>query len=100
MREIWIDKTKCTQCQKCARECGLDIITAANGGFPQIHDPGKCFACGHCVAVCPSGAMMHSDFPYAELDKAGRICFIMRLLLCSLRVRAKTRLAKTIRCLR
>ena len=70
MREIWVDKTRCTQCQKCARECFLDIITAANGGFPQINDPGKCIGCGHCVAVCPSGAMMHSDFPYSELLKA------------------------------
>ena len=70
MRKISIDETKCTKCHKCARECGLDIITASDDGVPQIHDPGKCFGCGHCVAVCPSGGMMHSDFPYQELIKA------------------------------
>jgi nitroreductase/NAD-dependent dihydropyrimidine dehydrogenase PreA subunit len=76
MRKIWVDKTRCAQCQKCARECFHDVITAANSGFPQINDPGKCIGCGHCVAVCPSGAMMDSDFPYSELQKAqpGVIC--------------------------
>jgi nitroreductase/NAD-dependent dihydropyrimidine dehydrogenase PreA subunit len=70
VREIWVDKTKCTRCLKCARECFLDIITAASGDLPQINDPGKCIGCGHCVAVCPSGALIHSDFPYSELHKA------------------------------
>jgi nitroreductase/NAD-dependent dihydropyrimidine dehydrogenase PreA subunit len=70
VRKIWVDKTRCTRCQKCARECFLDIITATSGDLPQINDPSKCIGCGHCVAVCPSGALMHSDFAYSELLKA------------------------------
>ncbi len=70
MRTITINTTKCTKCKKCVRVCDLDIITETADGAPQINDPDKCFSCGHCVAMCPSGAMCHSEFPIQQLTLA------------------------------
>jgi len=66
MAQLTIDIDKCAKDGICADECPLKIISL-NGpnGFPQIK-PGAesaCFACGHCVAVCPRGALDCSEVP-------------------------------------
>lgn len=33
------------------------------GGFPDVVSPQTCIVCGHCVAACGDGAVVHSDFP-------------------------------------
>lgn len=44
--------------------CVHDIFRQdEKGTVPKIVRPESCFRCGHCVAVCPHGAVSHSDFP-------------------------------------
>ncbi|MDX2440851.1 MAG: 4Fe-4S binding protein [Desulfobacterales bacterium] len=60
MAFLTIDKTKCKQDGICAAECPRRIITQEDDkSFPQISkaDEAICMACGHCVAVCPYGAL-------------------------------------------
>lgn len=60
MAILTIDKTKCKQDGICAAECPRRIITLENGNhFPRIAaaDEASCMVCGHCVAVCPHGAL-------------------------------------------
>ena len=60
MAFLKIDETKCNQDGICAAECPRRIITQADGkSFPQVSeaDEAYCMACGHCVAVCPYGAL-------------------------------------------
>ncbi len=58
-----IDESKCKQDEFCARECPAAIIRLPKDGFPEIVTGGEigCIRCGHCVAVCPHGALSHAD---------------------------------------
>lgn len=59
---------KCTKCGVCVDTCPVRGIIMTKEG-PELL-PGMClgtytFACGHCVAVCPEGALEHKLAPLA-----------------------------------
>lgn len=60
MSLITIDREKCKQDGLCVAECpfGL-IIENEDGGYPEIKAAAAkfCIRCGHCVSVCPHGAL-------------------------------------------
>ena len=61
-----IDETKCKKDGICARECPMVIIKLKDGnGFPEMVPGGEsiCNNCGHCVAICPNGALSHVSVP-------------------------------------
>jgi nitroreductase/NAD-dependent dihydropyrimidine dehydrogenase PreA subunit len=61
-----IDENKCNKDGICANECPMVIIKLKDGnGFPEMVPGGEgiCTKCGHCVAVCPSGALSHASVP-------------------------------------
>lgn len=63
-----IDQTKCHQDGLCAAECPMGIIRfEGKGNFPEIPQESEamCIGCGHCVAVCPHGALDHAEVPLA-----------------------------------
>ena len=71
-----IDKNKCVECGKCAKECPygaianfkrpcerackFDAISMAEGGEAEINND-KCVACGACVYTCPFGATVDTS---------------------------------------
>ena len=63
-----VDESKCKRDGICAQVCPSQIIVLkGDKGFPEI--PAKfeagCIQCGHCVAVCPHGALSHGELPSA-----------------------------------
>jgi nitroreductase/NAD-dependent dihydropyrimidine dehydrogenase PreA subunit len=63
---LTIDETKCKKDGLCARECPMVIIKLKDGdGFPELAPGGEkaCNNCGHCVAICPHGALNHAGVP-------------------------------------
>lgn len=57
---VTIDKDKCKKDGICAEECPRQLISLENeAGYPDIalESESFCMTCGHCVAVCPHGAM-------------------------------------------
>jgi nitroreductase/NAD-dependent dihydropyrimidine dehydrogenase PreA subunit len=60
MAFLTIDETRCKLDGICAAECPRRIITQRDGkSFPEVAeaDEAYCMTCGHCVAVCPHGAL-------------------------------------------
>jgi nitroreductase/NAD-dependent dihydropyrimidine dehydrogenase PreA subunit len=88
MTLIKIDETRCKKDGFCAMECPAAIIKQADkDSVPVMIPQGEliCLRCGHCVAVCPHGALDHDEVPLASspeivkaliLDKAQAAQFL------------------------
>jgi nitroreductase/NAD-dependent dihydropyrimidine dehydrogenase PreA subunit len=67
--KLIVDQTKCKKDGICAETCPNSIIGLSDeNGFPRI-TPGLemlCISCGHCVAVCPHGALSHPNVPVED----------------------------------
>jgi nitroreductase/NAD-dependent dihydropyrimidine dehydrogenase PreA subunit len=65
---LTIDEGRCKRDGFCVQECPALIIQLPEKGYPGII-PGcddRCMDCGHCVAVCPYGALQHERIPFAK----------------------------------
>lgn len=54
MTTINIDQTKCIGCGQCVKECFPKNLHLENN---KVVVNGPCMECGHCYAVCPTGAV-------------------------------------------
>lgn len=53
-----IDRSLCDACGECIRICrGNRVLAKGEDGFPRYEKEHKCIECGHCLAVCPRGAI-------------------------------------------
>lgn len=49
---------RCTRCGDCVRACPLGLLSAGDGGFPEIAFTRQgCTLCGDCRRACPSAAL-------------------------------------------
>ncbi len=63
---LTVDPDKCNKDGICADVCPIKIIHFKEGDGVPRPVPGAqnlCIRCGHCVAVCPTGAMSHEAMP-------------------------------------
>ena len=68
-----VDESKCKKDGLCKRECPVIIIKMEEGeDYPYItpQDESACLRCGHCIAVCPHGALSHE---YIRLEDCPEI---------------------------
>jgi nitroreductase/NAD-dependent dihydropyrimidine dehydrogenase PreA subunit len=66
MRKLLVDESKCMKDGICVEECGRGVIELKeDAGAPNIRAgmEARCNLCGHCVVVCPHGALSHSEMP-------------------------------------
>lgn len=60
---VIIDEQLCKKDGACVKECPFDLIQFQDeNGYPGMIPGGErgCIACGHCMAVCPHGALRHT----------------------------------------
>ena len=60
-------KAACIGCSKCFKECAFGAITIENN--LSYIDPNKCRLCRKCVAVCPTNAIVSSNFPAPKVNE-------------------------------
>lgn len=69
MSLIVIDQAKCTCDGLCAKECPPRIISMESGAPIPIKEKEKfCIKCGHCVSVCPTGALTWANVSAEDLE--------------------------------
>ncbi|MFC1959125.1 nitroreductase family protein [Chloroflexota bacterium] len=69
MNVITIDHSRCKKDGLCARVCPKDIFVQRDKlAIPNVMDEEGCIVCGHCVAICPQGAISHSEFPATDIQ--------------------------------
>ena len=62
---------------------------AKAAGEVEVKEWQNCIVCGHCVAVCPTGAVEHSGFPAGkvhEFDYSDYPAPAQMMLLCKARL--------------
>ena len=68
MRHINVDQEKCKHDGICTAICPMSIIEMKDGLVPQLVAGVEdlCISCGHCVAVCPHGALSLDEMKVAD----------------------------------
>ena len=60
MSWVSIDKTKCNNCGLCVLRCP-GVYSKVDNEIVARADASNCIACGHCISLCTSGAIVHSE---------------------------------------
>jgi len=62
---VLIDQNKCVGCGLCVSDCVSYNLLLQDGKAAVKRD---CFLCGHCVAICPAGAVSIPEYDMAEVE--------------------------------
>lgn len=68
MELVRVDQRKCSRDGICAAVCPMRLIELKDGGFPSPIDGAGdlCINCGHCLAACPQGCLIHREIAMAD----------------------------------
>ncbi len=72
MKTVVVDPEKCEKDGICIEECPFNLLAANAEGVPEMA-PGAeavCIKCGHCLAVCPAGAVSLEGVSAESCDPA------------------------------
>lgn len=64
MKPIQINADLCVGCEKCVKDCVSEKIKIVNGKAQFMYE--RCIQCGHCFAICPTGAVSMTNYEAAE----------------------------------
>jgi nitroreductase/NAD-dependent dihydropyrimidine dehydrogenase PreA subunit len=62
---------KCSECMLCVRDCVMGVWRVVDGKS-QPGDIDLCNRCSHCIAICPSDAIIHDGLKKEEIAAVNR----------------------------
>lgn len=69
MSQITINPDLCKRDGICVRGCPAEVyVQREKGARPEVVYGEFCIACGHCVALCPHGAIHHEAYPAGSIQ--------------------------------
>lgn len=71
---IEINKSLCIGCGLCAKDC-LAFRIRIEDGKAVFH--GSCIQCGHCVAICPAGAVSIPEYDMEDVEEYDKETFTL-----------------------
>jgi nitroreductase/NAD-dependent dihydropyrimidine dehydrogenase PreA subunit len=72
MSQIVVDTELCVKDGVCVEVCPSRTLQINEHGFPEENPEYHCILCGHCVAVCVCGAIVHNGLPQEPLTAAAK----------------------------
>lgn len=72
---VQIDLEKCVGCGLCAADCVAVNIEMNDN---KAHVKKECFKCGHCVAICPAGAVTLPEYDMTEVEEYDKESFDLK----------------------
>lgn len=74
----------CNRCGECVRQCPVNVIRIADGGFPEMNfSQSGCDFCGVCVEVCETAALQRGkSAPFNLVSAVSDDCFSERGVIC------------------
>jgi len=69
---VTIDPQRCKKDGLCARICEKVFAQEAEGSIPAVVHEEHCNLCGHCVLICPVGAIILKDCPPEKVHPVNR----------------------------
>lgn len=73
-----VDDALCTRCAACVDACPVSILEMGVAGGVSLPIPGRaahCIDCGHCMAICPHGALALATMAPADCEVVRRETF-------------------------
>lgn len=67
-----MNESICAKDGVCARVCPVAALVRAADGGPEMRPGVRCLSCGHCVSVCPKGALALDGVPTERLEQLPR----------------------------
>jgi nitroreductase len=53
----------------CVQDCPAGLyFQESENSVPKVHNLEFCISCGHCAAICPTNAIIHSGFPQSNVQ--------------------------------
>ena len=73
---IRVENEKCIGCGLCVKDCVANniILEEKEDGSKKAKVKKECFACGHCIAICPKGACFADEYDMSEVKELDETC--------------------------
>ena len=63
-----LNESLCAKDGVCTRACPVAVLIRSADGSPQMRPGARCLACGHCMSVCPKGALSLEGLAAEDLE--------------------------------